>query len=1485
MLKFLYENTIYTDAPSEALLKDHQQISTIFWINFLGFLALRNSVQQSALLNTYFKKDKVQLQSIAITSSDLLVSLQLAVNVHLITTSIAHEITKLFAKLKQGQIDQVDENILRTLVGKLTVSIMKTDAKIRKFITDFASGKEVLTNLISPFYFYAKREKICQEFVDMVKILHSKIDVEYAEMATKEKAELEKAEAEKKVDYVNFPFHGLQLYTPPLPNPKLSLKFDPMQKIEAYILFCRLFYGPNNILAELDLWNLGSYTKFQVLDLLAEMFLSDKSDMMLTKYTKIIAPNKPFLIPMIEMSRFYAVIKMKEINDLLPFNSKFRAAFNTSLLSDANMFMRYFRQIGYELRWRIMFNPISESADESIIPLFFSKSINCNGQVIKDIENFVATPFTYPPQIEANFAEFKKYFIEDLGISFIPDVIEGGQEELNFCNYNLIKFVQRKNLEEFCNTINLKRILNMGSFNNAMSYMYKKEYKTNEQIYERFRQGKDVMRTGSVFNIILYDKLFPPRLNEQGEEIITERNISSFLSGVVSISQMNTSFAAKFKLADCISSFKEETSIRIAKTIIEKYDGYLFDYILKEFPAYSKTNLAENIYFIICKNVRSNSVLLLFDPRNLERVKGFGFDKSEVIRFILNQKDNQDFGVNESHLEDESIVKSTLEIMKDYMNEDALAKRVQDLYDRGVNKLHRGKEYEMFTQELISFLIIKELYGVKINDIIKSKDVTNVINSLLTLSAMYRDIKKNPDYAGVRYLIEDMVMTDELKKTIDAHFKDIVPSFRQKIRDFEKIVLIFNMQNTFPTIMKFIDDEVFSIASSGRSKYPYIDAIPKLKAVFDNSKTEQMNKIFQYCVSKTEFKDDAEYNKFYANDEYARLLTDDSSNFEGICRFVVDVFKKIEENLPKKGETYEHVGVFSDIPTSSVDNISGTHKFLTLARFLNKTPFRSEIADKVQKIKQYLAKTKYISVKDELLTRKGARGDVLLYRDLVRTKILDEPMFIDMTNNYEQYPRKDVIDHLKIVGTLYERELEQGFRGGICKNVSQFQTLIKSKYAEMILDIYNDPSTRNEIDEIIKTFGKLAPSVYKPLKDEIIVGPLLLKLMHEDALIKPEIKLTPKEVAEKLKFNNFTFSETRMKLGKNESYLAYLNRASKPKAVQDMTILQPKVVKIDHTPEELEEMAAEFHEKYYSNPPRHGDTAAVITDVYDVNLEVGTEEFEAFKLKHPNSKMFPAFHGTGTVAAAMILRFGFKVVDVNTMGKIVKTTGRALGDGLYFSTVMDKILQYLGDGQNRSGGISRFGQVGYMFELEVYLGNPGEDYRSAGFSGSTDAHLNFLSPEWCVKDPRAQAKIIKAYRCQHTSRSTLVAYAKKYNVNKNVKESKYFKRFADFYKENEYMTINEEEKKFMGRNLVSYTFMDGIIPVDTDTWIDGDTFIKNYENDWLKLEENNVGTVIYIFNDIGLDGSLIVPTIAYMHENPELFAQYITLFQDAAKRK
>lgn len=357
-------------------------------------------------------------------------------------------------------------------------------------------------------------------------------------------------------------------------------------------------------------------------------------------------------------------------------------------------------------------------------------------------------------------------------------------------------------------------------------------------------------------------------------------------------------------------------------------------------------------------------------------------------------------------------------------------------------------------------------------------------------------------------------------------------------------------------------------------------------------------------------------------------------------------------------------------------------------------------------------------------------------------------------------------------------------------------------------DIYKDTSRRAEKEEFVSIFtGIMNDSIGTEVEDYIsdileempggVIGKIRQNLVGINSLveevnkgvIKPFGTIDDKRLKVMLSMNDINFAAILTadigRKKKNEKWSEYFKRAKSDAGKSGKTALGRE--KVAEYSTDYRQLTKTYNSSFRSG--RHGDTYAKINKTYTSDLEY--PEFKDFRANNfGDGTITPAFHGTGGIAATMILRYGFKVIK-STDPSVV---GRMLGDGIYFSNKIDKALQYVGN----SGYGRDYGTKGYIFELDNTLGkldtsrgnNP--DYRVMGLGGD-----NIRSPEWCVRDPKKQVAIRKVYEVELTSKSGLDKYL--------AESEDGVLGFRSYLQERKLMN--------MKNNVTSFVFRDGQIPV------------------------------------------------------------------------
>lgn len=330
---------------------------------------------------------------------------------------------------------------------------------------------------------------------------------------------------------------------------------------------------------------------------------------------------------------------------------------------------------------------------------------------------------------------------------------------------------------------------------------------------------------------------------------------------------------------------------------------------------------------------------------------------------------------------------------------------------------------------------------------------------------------------------------------------------------------------------------------------------------------------------------------------------------------------------------------------------------------------------------------------------------------------------------------------------------------------------------------------------------------------DVALSKVLMSIKDDPSGIKPLYNLSPTDVKNIIRFNDLPAPKAlKRKVG--ESPIEYLNRIKAPTLER---------IAVEAMPDDAETLARQSIEYHRFNSGKHGKIFVKFLKSYNYNAK-NIEAFEQFRNdlgeRGIDNDVFEyAFHGTGSAVAPMILRNGFKVIKSKDGIK----AGRMLGDGIYFSNVLDKVASYVGDmNTNNNGYGRRYGTRGYIFEMDALLGVRGEDYRSAGFAGATSG-VSVISPEWCVVDPNKQLLIKKVHLVEITSMKELDRMVAKMGhgmIGENVMEIKTFKKYIT----NKAPTI---------RASYVFVFRDGKIPLLDGTAVSYEDFeetanIKKY---------------------------------------------------------
>lgn len=437
----------------------------------------------------------------------------------------------------------------------------------------------------------------------------------------------------------------------------------------------------------------------------------------------------------------------------------------------------------------------------------------------------------------------------------------------------------------------------------------------------------------------------------------------------------------------------------------------------------------------------------------------------------------------------------------------------------------------------------------------------------------------------------------------------------------------------------------------------------------------------------------------------------------------------------------------------------------------------------------------------------------------------------------------DILDKISKKPTDYNINVLLRFAYALHKNVTTMKGVISKQYVdsayESVCETLNTLMSLGMDKEVDQVYDAL--SFTPDLRNKIVdwfrkAGQLknALNSVKDDAIHALQ-EVDQKRMNQLMKYNNIKFP----RLTKNkDTKLSDIVKSSSTFDLEELKI----------TEDTLDEKAMKRRTAEYDafNKYRHGNIGLRFLKSFNVDIPVQKAANAVFDAAHPTSeRMDPCFHGTGSVAATFVLRYGFAVVAKSDSSVV----GRMLGNGIYFSNVLDKAGQYIGD-----AGYSRgLGTKGYIMQMKANLGTYGVDYKSA-ISG-------VISPEWCVFNPNDQLNIYKAHFVEVVTKSTVDQIKAEVNLNENFFKVEQFKQH-----------LNEDLQTPTGKGCVSYTFMDGNIPISEHMAIDFEDFDATAYGPHVTVEPSGLGPVVYIrVDDSDVNDIFAVRyTIQFMSQNENL---------------
>lgn len=466
-------------------------------------------------------------------------------------------------------------------------------------------------------------------------------------------------------------------------------------------------------------------------------------------------------------------------------------------------------------------------------------------------------------------------------------------------------------------------------------------------------------------------------------------------------------------------------------------------------------------------------------------------------------------------------------------------------------------------------------------------------------------------------------------------------------------------------------------------------------------------------------------------------------------------------------------------------------------------------------------------VLDDPLWSKHVLKDVLIDHALKRKDELTLEVAKKLTDFYSRYDRG--------LKPSVRREFEHMYFGAI--------EILLSKSKDSADDIY----LQMPLNERRSLVGYIIDRSY--------MADALRKVQGDDVPIKPLTPVTEERLVQILKYNDI--QTPRRPIVKEKDKLSEVIS----KTVVTSPINDLHVDNVDLDDETLERMSVEYDA---FNRYAHGENALKIKRAFNVSIPLQEEGFKRWMQKMADEGidpkvMKPIFHGTGSIGASMILRYGFKVIKSNDPSVV----GRMLGDGIYFSNVLDKVAQYIGD----EGFTRRHGTQGYIFEMEGSLGMHRRDYRCAG-TGAKEDERDTVSPEWAVFNPNEQLRIYKAYHVEIIDKAEMDKMKAKH-LGTNESTAVEIKSFKEF--------INEGTGDMP--HCITYIFMDGNIPISEKQAVDFKDFQAKKMGRNVRLDWTGSGPAVMIYNRKESKTYVVRYTREFMENREGVLTDYLKLIK------
>lgn len=350
-------------------------------------------------------------------------------------------------------------------------------------------------------------------------------------------------------------------------------------------------------------------------------------------------------------------------------------------------------------------------------------------------------------------------------------------------------------------------------------------------------------------------------------------------------------------------------------------------------------------------------------------------------------------------------------------------------------------------------------------------------------------------------------------------------------------------------------------------------------------------------------------------------------------------------------------------------------------------------------------------------------------------------------------------------------------------------------------------------------------------------------------LIHPSKILTPERMLDVLQINNISIAPSEPPKD-GERIADYMKRV--PAAnIGELHAEDENLSQAD-----LERRSVEYD---VFNAYRHGNVSVLFEKSFSVKvpvMEEGAKRFDAEVRERGDEPNFmsPMFHGTSSLAASFICRNGFRIIEESSA---IQITGKAIGNGVYVTNVLDKASAYVSDdGFDQTTG----SRGGYLLEMDCLLGRRGSEWDATGLAGEINT-TGYLSPEWVLFRPNEQLRITKAHQVRIIPAEEMQRLHQRYGTNENVFQVKSFKTFV-----NEGYTPK--------RDCVTYIFADGMIPTKDGVLLKWTEYPQTAN---VRVETSGMGPIVKIFNTDSLNKTYYVKSSTVFLNSQDDLEQFLSL--------